>query len=775
MVPANRLLRPRRIHASLEPGDVTLRYDQVRATREALAPGAARWRLFAFVGSFLLSLAGPDAATAQEPSPRPEDVFEEAVSVLEVEVWVRVERGGEPLTGLGAEDFEVLAGKRTLPIVAFEAFDLSRADPDGAALESPAASGAPPPTARHILVLFDVGRTSSAYLQKGADGLRAMLEGGFDPNDRLAMGLWGAQTAGLLHGFTTDRGVAAAALDVVDAVLGRSKRRLRDSLATLERASPKGDLSQLIDQVGLGGALLSADQSKLQQLFTVSTAGGWEEEIAIDAQLDDGEGNRFWDADYLRSSAQIDVEVDATRALAELMGLLSGVPGPRHALLFAQGYSAFTSTMLEFSPYEPPPRMSALLGAYRSLTDAFLRSGWVVSSFDVSGVGGGGAGIQAGHDVTSEGSAGFVPFQPGGLAGDGSDSLFYVARRTGGDLYDNYKAMDRAVERMLERTAAGYRLVFQVVGDDLASGALEYQIRLRGDARGAVLRGAKEYRVVREQLDSRRDPWQLQQRLLGTDEVRELGARIRAVASPAGVGQQRAVLAVDLPLPGTAKAAASVWIQAVSLDPLHEEAGPSVAIHDGWSQRVDLAGDVEPTSRVVAFGDLLAPCEGARLRVRLLLQDDEREELTSLEVPPCDRAAPLEVLALGRVSPGAVVTHEPGFEPSDSAVSPLAIGGRSFLPAAEPVVPTGDAVSLLVSARGWSGGDRVEALLVDGDSQPVRTGPLEPERLELERSAVRFLTTFPVAGLDAGNYRLLLRWLDGDEVRGNAEIAIEIP
>ena len=587
----------------------------------------------------------------------------------------------------------------------------------------------------------------------------------------------------MLHGFTGDREVLRASLDVVESVLARSPRRQHSALEALERALPAGNRAELARQIGLGGALLAVEESDLRSLFSGPGAGGFGAASFAGTGLgrfDAGSGDELGGLDAAVTMDVVGRLGAANRALSELVLRLSTVPGPRHALLFAQGWAGFSHVLMEFGTvFGPPPPAAELLRTYHQLTDDLTSAGWAIHSFDVSGVGGGSEGMHPGHEVTSTSSAGFVPFRRvGGLTGDGSDALFYVSRRTGGDFYDNHNRLLPALENMLERTGVSYRLVFQVAGEELAPRDVPYEVLLRGGPHGAQLRGAQEYRVARDDADSLRDPRQLQRRLLGGEVTRELGAVLSVMAAPAGAGLQRAVLAASLPLGqaaartrGPAETPPSVWIQAVSLE--YGAASFSIpSVYDLWTQKIDVHGMLPPPTELVVLGDVLAPCDGARLRVRLLAQDGG-EELIGYDLPPCSASA-LEAIPLRRLDAGAVVTHEPGFEPSDSAMSPLAIGGRSFLPAPEPVVPTGDALSLLVSARGWGGGDRVEALLVDPQGRPVRTGPLEPERLELERTAVRFLSTFPVGGLSAGDYRLLLRWLDGDEVRGDAEIAIEI-
>ena len=773
--------------------------------RKRVAIGGA---LALATSTLLVVLAGGAVEAQQQAEPPSDEVFRETISVLEIEAWVRVERGRRPVTGLRAEDFEVRSRGRVLPIVAFEAFDLGRGPEsekpaaERAVASAPAASSAP---GRRFLVVFDMARTSSHYLWDAVTAVDSMVENRLHPTDQVAIGLWGFGGANLLHGFTSDRAVIDAALDVVQAALSRSPRRQRAALDALGRALPPGRAATLVEGIGLGGALLAADPANLRRLFTgpaEPTTGAFGTEV-----LDEAAGRRFSDVtgtvltgyESQEIERTIGSEIERNEALRDLARMVSGVPGPKYVLLMAQGYSQFSPLLLQVQSVfdlaagvRAPPAYSNLLRSYRSLTDVMIAGGWATHAFDVSGVGGRGGGIYPGHDVTSTGSADFVPFLPGGLTGDGSDSLFYVSRRTGGDLYDNYNRLDPALERMLERTEVAYRLVFQLTGEDLDRRSVRYEIELVGAARGARLRGAKEYRVALAELSSGDDPRQLERRLLGDEEVHALGATVHAHRREgrAGAGLQQVAMVLEIPLSTrwSSNGWASqprVWVQAVSLDadgaraaPGRERASLSTAtVHDAWAQLVDLSAEEPPTRRVVLFGDLLASCRGGRIRVRILAGDEGAEDLSSHHVAPCESTGSFQVVAVSAPTDESLIGHEPGFDPFDPGGNPLALGGRTFLPARQPVVPVDDSLSVLVNVPEWSADSRLEALFVDDSGQPIRAWTLDPALLERPDggAGARFLASVPVDGLAPRCHRLLLRWLEREAVRGDQEIAFEIP
>src|SRR5215218_3723409 len=135
------------------------------------------------------------------------------ISVTLVEIPVEVTKGNEPVRGLTAADFEVLDGKRSLPIVSFETIDL----------EAPPEADAPPPppaARRHVLFLFDFALSRPERLLDGIAAARELVEKDLDPRDMVAVGLYLPKgELPLLLSFTSDRAAARRTLDGLEGVL----------------------------------------------------------------------------------------------------------------------------------------------------------------------------------------------------------------------------------------------------------------------------------------------------------------------------------------------------------------------------------------------------------------------------------------------------------------------------------------------------------------------------------------------------------------------------
>ena len=108
------------------------------------------------------------------------DQFTEATEVLVVEVPVQVLRGGEPVRGLTAEDFELWEGREKQQITGFEVLDLSAAGP--AAPRAAQKTVVPPSARRRFLLLFDLSFSEPKTIEKARQAART--PGGRPPPDR---------------------------------------------------------------------------------------------------------------------------------------------------------------------------------------------------------------------------------------------------------------------------------------------------------------------------------------------------------------------------------------------------------------------------------------------------------------------------------------------------------------------------------------------------------------------------------------------------------------
>ncbi|HXT22527.1 MAG TPA: hypothetical protein VN923_17370, partial [Thermoanaerobaculia bacterium] len=92
---------------------------------------------------------GRAAAASEEPAA----AFGEETSVVVVEVPVEVSRGGKPVVGLAAADFEVRERGKSLPIVGFEQVEIGAPSTPDAAANAPGSTSLA--ARRHVFLLFD--------------------------------------------------------------------------------------------------------------------------------------------------------------------------------------------------------------------------------------------------------------------------------------------------------------------------------------------------------------------------------------------------------------------------------------------------------------------------------------------------------------------------------------------------------------------------------------------------------------------------------------------
>jgi len=128
------------------------------------------------------------------------------VSVVEVPVTV-VDRGGAPVRGLTAANFELLDGGQKRAITSFDVVDF--ASPESLKAASPLN----PAARRTYLLLFDLSFSSPKSLTKAQGAARSLLATGIGKRDLVAVGTIDIEHGfRLLTSFTTDRNLLRSAI-----------------------------------------------------------------------------------------------------------------------------------------------------------------------------------------------------------------------------------------------------------------------------------------------------------------------------------------------------------------------------------------------------------------------------------------------------------------------------------------------------------------------------------------------------------------------------------
>ncbi|HEV2721543.1 MAG TPA: VWA domain-containing protein [Thermoanaerobaculia bacterium] len=252
------------------------------------------------------------------------------VNVIEVPVTV-TGRGGDPLRGLTAANFELLDDGVRRPITSVEAVDFAELR------TASAVEPVNPAARRSFMLLFDLGFSSPNALARAQEAARRFVRDAVQPRDLVAVGtISPEQSFRLLTAFTTDRDLVAAALAEPRSFRGTDPLQLSGA----DIAPPLGE------PVVVTRSLPMRDEMRRQRNASAATPPAPEPFTAV----------------------RIDKEIDALSALASM---LRAVPGRKQVVLLSEGFDA-------------KEREGSI--AFREMVKKFRASDCVLNAVDVAGV-----------------------------------------------------------------------------------------------------------------------------------------------------------------------------------------------------------------------------------------------------------------------------------------------------------------------------------------------------------------------------------------------------
>jgi VWFA-related protein len=665
--------------------------------------------------------------------------YSDTTSVVVVEVPVQVTRDGEPVSGLTAENFEILDEGKEQVISGFEIIDL-RAEDSSQQMRTMSVAAR-----RHFVFVFDLSFSDPNAVAKARGAAFDLVRTSLHPTDLIAVATYSNRTGPrLVLNFTTDR---------------RQVERAFSTLGLLSQERPIDDpLGVVVDQTEIaGGSEAAAEPSEGR-----GGAGG----LAPDAEIQAAIERMETAVTQSNLRQQVDIFGNTFGFLADMLAPLDG---RKHVVFLSEGFDAsvlFGTTDQEritemqqavesgeFWEVDNEERLGSTdaLGQLREVLDSFKRADATIHSIDISGV----------RSDTTEAR----------LARGRQDGLFLLASQTDGEFYRNYNDLSQAMGEMLERTSVTYLLAFQPTDPRRKAESFHrLRVKLEGVPGGADLSYRQGYfpPTAFAALDETQSNLRAAQQMHGA--APEGGLTAKVLATPLA-GPTRAYVPVMLYIPGTEITSTPLGDElALELYAYAMDAEGVVRDYFAESLKLDVeqVGAALQSAGVKFYGHLdLDPGDYA---LRVMVRDG-RDGRTSVDVIPLV-VPDFSQVALNVLPPlfpegtehFVAVRETPDPAQPDAVEYPFVFKGQSFIPAIHPVFEVAQvvAVSLVAtcSSRDWL---EVGALVLAADGTPVPGTFLRV--LERERDAdsgmERMIGAFEVPNLPDGEYELVVTMSNG--------------
>ena len=679
---------------------------------------------------FLAAVALPVAAQ------KGQQAFTETTEVVVVEIPVQVVKDGQPVRGLTVNDFEVLDGRKKQEIVGFEVLDLAAPATAQQQLTVPAAAR------RHFLMLFDLTFSEPKSIVQARSAARDVV-GDLHPTDLVAVATYSASNGPqLILGFTPDRQQVTAALETLGApkLVERTGDPLRLVLTETEAS-----LNQT-------GALLSSSTSRGQDVRAARDEAVVEYVQTI-AEAS-GRANR---------ANQERLVTALTRSFADLAKLMSSVEGRKYVVYLSEGFDSSLATGTVDQARQQEMNDAALSGEVwnvssderfgstaatsdiEKMLEEFRRADCAIQAVDIGGLRG-----TDGGDAPKRGS--------------GRDSLFQMAKDTGGEMYENFNDLSAAMGQMLERTGVTYVLAIQ---PEKLKHDGSYR-KLKVELKGAAAKGA---RVVHRPGYYAPKPYTAQsplEKLLQTANQLTSGEESGTVASsvlaaPFRVSGDKAYVPVVVEIDGpsflgnTTGTTLPVEIYIYAMD-------DTGAVHDFVTQTFGLdlakAAPALRQSGVKFFGDvdLLPGQYSLRVLVRNGITGASSLRVVSLEVPSFAKGDTALLPPFFPEPAGRWLMTRENQEPGQPQKPyPFMQKDQPYIPASKPVLAAGQEAAVSLVAYNLGAGDlKADAKVMTLDGKEVGTGQIKVLAREAGGAAGpdRLAATFRPPSLQPGEYVL---------------------
>jgi VWFA-related protein len=703
------------------------------------------------LGCLLLALLAVPLVGAGNPK---DPTFEGTSQVVAVEIPVNaVDRDGEPVRGLSADDFEVFDNGERQKITSFEVIDLKNleAQPGGAAEAAPAPVEIPPAARRRFLLLFDLSFSSPTSVLKARVAAREFVLHGLRSEDLAAVATYSLENGPrLIVTFTPDRAQLARAIDTL------GYRRVLDESG---KTDPLRFMIETPASEQLGAAALD-----------VQTGAQGQRNLELRSQKDQALYEYL--AGIATASARADRSYEISRitgysrSLTDIARVLNSVQGRKQVLFFSEGFDSrlllgrrttdqdaqddnLSAMFGEIWKVDNDQRYgnTALQTEINRMLDEFRRADCVIQAVDIGG-------LRAGADERERPS--------------GQEALFVMAHETGGELFKDANNLREPLDRVLERTSVTYLLSFE--RSDLKPDGAYHRLKVKAKQlpAGARLSHRTGYYAPRpfKQLDP------LEKNLLASDSIasarpkREIDLDVLTAAFRAT--PQRAYVPVIIEAAGKSLLEGHVE-KKLDVELYVYVSDLQGQMRDFLTQRVALDLDKGKSRQALLDGgikyyghfDLQPGTYNVRVLVRNAQTGRTGVHALQVAVPTYDQAQTvlLPPFFMEERQKWLLVREqgEGGNALQGSVVYPFTVSGEPYVPSARPVLRGEKPARLcLVAYNLGKGTVAVDGKVLAADGKSSSGGKLaNVERTNTGIQGLdKLVATFDPAGLGAGDYVL---------------------
>jgi VWFA-related protein len=588
----------------------------------------------------------------------------ETMTVHYVEVPVSVVgRDGNPVRGLAKANFRLFDGKRRVDITSFDAIDFSSP-------ESLRQNAAQPAAHRSFLLLFDLGSSSPASLQRAQAAAKNFAEKTALPGDLVGVATVEPDRGyRLLANFTTDRASAAEAISHLSSFRSNDPLQIAGT-PNLNKHAVDGDGTTATEKDDLSGATqhlknlarytqIDDDQFRRQRIHKQID---WLSQLAASLRNLRGRPqiillSEGFDARMISGSSAKDKNDQNEDADVIMRG--------KWWLVGGNGQISALDTDRSFGN-------SASLSTLQAMAQAFQGSGVLLHAIDIHG-------LRVAGDV--------VRGAPNGAVDTNEDALFLLTRPTGGQVFHNSNDFSGEFAKLLHQQEVVYVLGFQAPVTN--PGKLHtLRVKLEGVPRAATITARQGY----FEGGTRLTPFE--QTVNAADvilrDIPQSDVRIDALAAafPSLVGAAQVPVVVDINGADLLKSAKGNDLTLeVFIYAFDEQGAVTQRVYERLAFDLAKVGDKLRQNGVKYFATLALPAGkyAVKTLVRMPATDQKGFSRSDLVVPKAGETALLPPFVLDDPRAWLVVR---GAESSGESY-PFQVNGEPFIPSAAAHPPSG--------------------------------------------------------------------------------------